>query len=252
MSDTVKLYKCYKGTCSRCLSEDNPFITEDEYTDFLDIDGKLQCPEGHLDCGIQELKPEDFPKPPTDNKKKIVIAASIVGLLVLLGIGGYVYYSFSKTSETVKEVKTTANATLESSSDKEEVITNNNIKEESLSEDASNSSAPSVPASNAKSNEATIDATPTQVKATTLEDHLTKLADKDIPYDNKKGLKLSFQSFFTPDAKIVQVNNNGNAMDNGKSVGLFAEHLNATGRAVIIKDKVMSGNKISILKIQEE
>ncbi len=84
-NNNAKLYKCYKGTCSKCLNEENPYITEDEYKDLLDSDGKIQCPEGHLDCGIQELKPEDYPSPPKDRKKIFLLGGAILTVLIICG-----------------------------------------------------------------------------------------------------------------------------------------------------------------------
>lgn len=97
MSNNAKLYKCYKGTCSKCLNEEDPYITEDEYKELLDADGKVQCPEGHLDCGIQELKPEDYPKPPSDNKKLFLIVGGLLGVLLIVGA----VFMFSGKSKSV-------------------------------------------------------------------------------------------------------------------------------------------------------
>ncbi|MDY0103450.1 MAG: tetratricopeptide repeat protein [Lentimicrobium sp.] len=95
MENNIKLYKCYKGTCSKCLNEENPYLTEDEYKDLLDVEGKLQCPEGHLDCGIQELKPEDYPKQPKDKKKLFLLGGGILILLLIIG-GVFAYINFQK------------------------------------------------------------------------------------------------------------------------------------------------------------
>lgn len=104
MENNIKLYKCYKGTCSKCLNEENPYITEDEYNELLDVDGKLQCPEGHLDCGIQELKPEDYPKPPLNIKKLLIIGSVLLAIVIIVG-GGYSYFNHQKN-----KVKTVASA----------------------------------------------------------------------------------------------------------------------------------------------
>lgn len=104
MENNFKLYKCYKGTCSKCLNEENPYLTEDEYKDLLDADGKLQCPEGHLDCGIQELKPEDYPKQPKDKKKLFLLGGGILLFLFILG-GVFAYINFQKNKvENVVEI----------------------------------------------------------------------------------------------------------------------------------------------------
>lgn len=91
-----------------------------------------------------------------------------------------------------------------------------------------------------------------QVTASSLEDHFAKLANPNIPYSNKNGLKKSIQKFFTSGAQIVEVNNLGQALVSGKTVLNYAEHLCSTTKTVEIKDRVMSGDKISVLKIQEE
>lgn len=95
MENNIKLYKCYKGTCSKCLNEENPYFTEDEYTELLDANGKIQCPEGHLDCGIQELRPEDYPRQPKDKKKLFLLGGGIIIVLLILG-GIFAYINFQK------------------------------------------------------------------------------------------------------------------------------------------------------------
>lgn len=82
--ENIKLYKCYKGTCSKCLNEENPYLTEDEYKELLDTDGKVQCPEGHLECGIQELKPEDYPKQPKNYKKLVLIGGGSLFIIIVV------------------------------------------------------------------------------------------------------------------------------------------------------------------------
>lgn len=87
MENKIKLYKCYKATCNKCLNEENPYITEDEYNELLDADGKIRCPEGHTECGIQELTPEDYANlnPPKDKKKYILIGGGLLVLVLIIG-----------------------------------------------------------------------------------------------------------------------------------------------------------------------
>lgn len=113
MESPGKLYKCYKGTCNKCNDEENPFITEEEYKNLLDVDGKIRCPENHLDCGIQELKPEDYPKPPKNNKK-VIMYAGIAVLVLILIVGGILmltHKSSPKTETPVSPIATTTDST---------------------------------------------------------------------------------------------------------------------------------------------
>jgi len=78
MEPNNKLYKCYKPGCNKADDSANPYLTQSEYDELL-VEGKLICPESHEVCGIQELKPEDYPKKPKDNKKLFLVVASILG-----------------------------------------------------------------------------------------------------------------------------------------------------------------------------
>jgi len=92
-------------------NDENPFIIEDEYNKPLDTDGKIQCPEAHLDYGIQKLKSEDNPKSSRDKKKLILIISAIlcitiIVIAVVLLIGGN-----NKTNKEKEVVKTTPQVT---------------------------------------------------------------------------------------------------------------------------------------------
>lgn len=252
MSDAIKLYKCIKGTCSKCLNEENPYITEDEYKDLLDADGKIQCPEGHLECGIQEVNPNDLPKPKTQIDKKLVFIGGGVLLVLLIGIGSYfLFVNKSKAKDNAVSKTETAQA----------LNTGNTVKKDT---EAINSSASNQPIVSNPVGESTPVATHNgkvsnseasgaqQVSATTLQDHFVKLADKNIPYPSKKGIKQSIQKYFTPNAQIVEVNNNGDAMKSGETVEDYAERLCTSHRYVEIRDKEMIGDKISVLKVKTE
>ncbi len=104
MENKVKLYRCYKATCNKCLNEENPYITEDEYNELLDADGKIRCPEGHIECGIQELSPEDYAKlnPPKDKKKYIIIGGGLLVLVVI--IGAFFFFTTKSKVEQTKDV----------------------------------------------------------------------------------------------------------------------------------------------------
>lgn len=99
MSTHNKLYKCYKEGCYfRQDHTDGPFLTQMEYDDLLK-DGVLNCPEGNLNCGLQELKPEDYPKPPKAKLNPKLIAAIAAGLLVI----GAVVFFITRPSSAVEE-----------------------------------------------------------------------------------------------------------------------------------------------------
>lgn len=84
MNNPNKLYKCYKDGCSfRLDHEDGPFLTQAEY-DIYVKDGSLVCPEDNLNCGLQELKEEDYPKQPGMGINKKL--ATIIGIAVCLCI----------------------------------------------------------------------------------------------------------------------------------------------------------------------
>ena len=85
MSNQNKLYKCYKDGCTfRQGHPDGIYLSQAEF-DECNKDGKLNCPENNLNCGLQELKPEDYPKPPGPKINPKLIAA-IAGGVVLIGI----------------------------------------------------------------------------------------------------------------------------------------------------------------------
>lgn len=116
MSTQNKLYKCYKEGCYfRQDHSDGPFLTQMEYEALL-TDGKLNCPEGNLNCGLQELKPEDYPKPPKAKLNPKLIAAIAAGLLLIGGLVFFLVGGSSDTPETaeVPKVDTTAVAPPES------------------------------------------------------------------------------------------------------------------------------------------
>lgn len=95
MEQSNKLYKCYKPGCNKADDSDNPFLTQSEYDELM-INGKLICPENHEACGIQELKPEDYPKPPKDKKKLFLLGGGIMILLLIIG-GVFAYINFQKS-----------------------------------------------------------------------------------------------------------------------------------------------------------
>jgi hypothetical protein len=95
MSTDNKLYKCYKEGCYfRQDHPDGPFLTQLEYEQYVK-DGNLNCPEGTFNCGLQELKPEDYPKPKKAPLNIKLIAAIAAGVLV---IGGVVFFLTSSGS----------------------------------------------------------------------------------------------------------------------------------------------------------
>ncbi len=94
MEQINKLYKCYKPGCNKADDTDNPFLTQSEYDELI-IDRKLICPESHEVCGIQELKPEDYPKQPKDKKKLFLLGGGILILLLIIG-GVFAYINFQK------------------------------------------------------------------------------------------------------------------------------------------------------------
>lgn len=102
-----KLYKCYKEGCYfRHNHPDGPYLTQSEY-DALLSDGKVICPENNLNCGIQELRPEEYPnrKKQQKNNKKFFIIVGIILILLLL-IGGFIYSSLNKVERITTNVKT--------------------------------------------------------------------------------------------------------------------------------------------------
>lgn len=104
MSTQNKLYKCYKEGCYfRQDHTDGPFLTQMEYDDLLK-DGVLNCPEGNLNCGLQELKSEDYPKPPGKKLNPKLIAAIAAGVLV---IGSVVFFIMRQSSEVEEVVEPT-------------------------------------------------------------------------------------------------------------------------------------------------
>jgi hypothetical protein len=98
-----KLYKCYKPGCNKADDSENPFLTQSEYDELI-INGKLTCPENHEACGIQELKPEDYPKPPKDNKKLFLIGGGILVVLLIVG-AVFMFTGKSKSVATTGLIK---------------------------------------------------------------------------------------------------------------------------------------------------
>jgi hypothetical protein len=104
MSEQSKLYKCYKEGCYfRQDHTDGPFLTQMEFDSILN-DGKLNCPEDNENCGLQELKLEDYPKPIKDNKKLYTLICGAVGL-VALTVFLFMFFTGNKkeSTETVQE-----------------------------------------------------------------------------------------------------------------------------------------------------
>jgi hypothetical protein len=122
MENKIKLYRCYKATCNKCLDDKNPYITEDEYNELLDPDGKIKCPEGHSECGIEELTSEDYAKlnPHNGKKKLYAIAGGVLGLIVIIGaitIFSSIKSKVDQVTDVVKAVEKVT--TVISDSDKE-------------------------------------------------------------------------------------------------------------------------------------
>ena len=106
MEPNNKLYKCYKPGCNKADDSANPYLTQSEYDELL-LEGKLICPESHEICGIQELKPEDYPKKPKDNKKIFIIGAAILCFLVIIGVAFMIIgKTKSKINTGIKVIET--------------------------------------------------------------------------------------------------------------------------------------------------
>jgi hypothetical protein len=104
MSNQNKLYKCYKEGCYfRQDHPDGPFLTQIEYEEHVK-DGNVNCPEGNLNCGLQELKPEDYPKHKKDSLNIKLLSAIALSILV---IGALVFYITSGNSSEELEVAQT-------------------------------------------------------------------------------------------------------------------------------------------------
>jgi len=106
-----KLYKCYKETCNRCINDE--LITDYEYQELLDAEGKIVCPEDHDECGIKEIPEAEYPSAPK-SKPPIAKFAIIGG--VVLAIIIVVIFVFSgdndkatKKDVTVEDIKTEQN-----------------------------------------------------------------------------------------------------------------------------------------------
>jgi hypothetical protein len=105
MSTQNKLYKCYKEGCYfRQDHTDGPFLTQMEYDDLLK-DGVLNCPEGNLNCGLQELESDDYPKPPKAKLNAKLIAAVAAGVLLFGGLVFFLVGGSSDKSETAEVAK---------------------------------------------------------------------------------------------------------------------------------------------------
>ena len=99
MSTQNKLYKCYKDGCTfRQGHPDGIYLSQNEFEEY-NKDGQLNCPENNLNCGLQELKPEDYPKPAGKPLKIKLIAAIAAGVLI---IGGLVFFFIGGSSDTPK------------------------------------------------------------------------------------------------------------------------------------------------------
>lgn len=95
--------------------------------------------------------------------------------------------------------------------------------------------------------------TASTISASSLEEYFQKLADPGIPYNNKTDLRNGVIKYFTgPNALVINVNNNGEALTKPTSIEDYIEHICSTHRHVYIKQKNMEGNNISVLKVQEQ
>jgi hypothetical protein len=109
MTNQNKLYKCYKDGCTfRLGHQDGIYLSQTEFEEY-NKDGQLNCPENNLNCGLQELKPEDYPKPAGKPLNFKLIGAIAAGVLL---IGGLVFF-FSGKSSDVKTDETAAPPVIE-------------------------------------------------------------------------------------------------------------------------------------------
>lgn len=234
MGDNVKLYKCYKGTCSKCLNEENPYFTEDEYKAFLDTEGKIQCPEGNLECGIQELKPEDYPKPPRDNKKLFIIAGGILGVLLI--VAAIFLFTGKSNKQQINNIalpnlaKDTASKTIPA--------TNQGTS-------STPTTAPEKTTGNSTNNNNG------DLTAGSLEDYFRKIADKSIPYDQKDGLKIGILKYFTSAKSEVVIQIDGKDAGAYPTIEDYIETLSNNNRVIKINKKDMNGEKIYKIYITE-
>jgi hypothetical protein len=105
MSENIKLFKCYKGSCNKCIDSENPYFTEDEYNALKNPDNKINCPEGHMECEIKELKPEDYPIPPPKGINIKLIASISAVVVLIVAIVFFIKRSNSTENEKVVETK---------------------------------------------------------------------------------------------------------------------------------------------------
>lgn len=216
MSDNIKLYKCYKGTCSKCLNEEDPYITADEYKELLDADGKVQCPEGHLDCGIQELKPEDYPKPPKDNKKLFIIGGGILVVVLLIAGVVFMFSGKSKYDKAAGSMKSVGNAVgvIKDSLDKpntpdSKASDNNPIRQDAASGNKDQSMPIAEPKVEEKKGEIDKSA-PDILTASSLENGLQKIGDTKYSLSQRKALLPKVLSKFENSTVMVTVSMNNN------------------------------------------
>lgn len=81
-----KLYKCYKEGCSfRFDHPEGEFLSQSEFDEYSK-DGKIYCPEGNFNCGLQELRPEDYPKPPKPPINLMLILISVISVVFAVAL----------------------------------------------------------------------------------------------------------------------------------------------------------------------
>jgi hypothetical protein len=230
MSNPNKLFKCYKDGCSfRQDHDDGPFLTQSEYDVYVK-DGSLVCPEDNLNCGLQELKAEDYPKPPgfLINKK----LAAIVGIAVCVCIATvFAIRNFRKELPKIEKVEQKV-APVETPQTSNETETMEPI----VTEPEPTITTPESPSTN--------------ISFSAL---FQKIGDSKIPYSEKDALKNQLiENYFKNDAaQVIEIGKNNTEVDH-TTIKDFLEELSQQNYSIEILEVIpKSQKKIKTIKIRQ-
>jgi hypothetical protein len=227
MSDKIKLYKCYKSSCNKCIDSENPYFTEDEYNELKTPDNKINCPEGQKECEIKELNPEDYPKPPG-----LKINSKLIGVIAgcTLIIGVFVFFLVNKTPDenlltdsTIAKIEIPTEAPVDAPEEEEQV----QEQEPSIS----------------------LETSPSNISLSEL---FKKIGNSKIPYSDKDALKNQLiENYFKNDeAQVIEIGINNTEVGHTAIKDFLEELSQQNYNFEILEVKPKSKKNINTIKIR--
>jgi len=199
----------------------------------LTADGKIQCPEGQLECGIKEVNPEDLPKRPKDNKKMLLIIGAAAFVIILLS--GIVFVTTGKKGKKTDEVTT-----------KTELAKTPLGKDTTVASTQSSASSDASPAST--DNSANL---PGGIPISGIQSAVFGLASDTQSDAQKLDIVNNIVKDFVSDDAEVTVTINGQNSGVYSKIRSYLTNIIVTKHKVTIVHKEMAGNKISKITVTE-